>query len=224
MDFPRHAVRAGQAAQEIIVGVEALGGLALGAFDLGLLQLRRDRADHAGGDLILQIEDVRQSAIEVIGPQMRAGRSVDQLGGDAHPLRRLADSALDHVTHAKFPAHLLHIRGPSLVREARIAGDHEQPANVTERSDDVLDDAVCEVFLLRVVAHVLEGQNGDRRLVRKRRAGRTADEADEAVAAARHGNQVALPALVLVERLSQRRDLYLEVVLLDDLRRPDPRQ
>ena len=47
---------------------------------------------------------------------------------------------------------------------------------------------------------------------------------DEAVAAARHGNQVALSALPLVQCLPERRSLDLEVVLLDDLPRPDPRQ
>ena len=43
-----------------------------------------------------------------------------------------------------------------------------------------------------------------------------ASNADQAVAAARHGNQVALAAFVLVERLPERRHLDLEVVLLDD--------
>ena len=47
---------------------------------------------------------------------------------------------------------------------------------------------------------------------------------DEAVAAARHGHQVALPALFLVERLAERRDLDLEVVLFDDQPRPYPGQ
>ena len=50
------------------------------------------------------------------------------------------------------------------------------------------------------------------------------DKTDEAIAATRHGHQVALPAAVLVERLPQRRNLDLEVVLLDRQSRPDPRQ
>jgi len=139
-------------------------------------------------------------------------------------LRRLADAAFHHVTHAQFAADLLDVRRAPFVSEARIARDHEQPAHVTQCGDDVLDDAVREVLLLRVIAHVLEGQHGDRRLVRKRRTVRAASNPDEAVAAARHGNQVALPALLLVERLPERRNLDLQVVLLDDLPRPDPRQ
>ena len=72
--------------------------------------------------------------------------------------------------------------------------------------------------------HVLEGQHGDRRLVRKRGTGRTASNADEAVAPARHGNQVALPTLLLVECFPECGNLDLEVVLLDHLPRPDPCQ
>jgi hypothetical protein len=217
-------VRACHPAQEVVVGVEAPGRLALGAFDLRLLQLRRDRADHARRHLILQIEDVLETAVEVIGPQMRARRRVDELRGDAYALRRLADAAFHHVAHAQFAADLLDVRGVPFVSEARIARDHEQPTHVTQCGDDVLDDAVREVLLLRVIAHVLEGQHGDRRLVRKGRTVRAASNPDEAVAAARHGNQVALPALLLVERLPERRNLDLQVVLLDDLPRPDPRQ
>ncbi len=136
----------------------------------------------------------------------------------------LAHAALEHVAHAELAADLLHVDGPALVGEARVAGDHEQPADARQRGDDVLDDAVGEVLLLRVAAHVLERQHGDRRLVGKRRAVRAIDETDQAVAAPRHGDQMALPALVLVERLAERRDLHLEVVLLDHQPRPDPRQ
>ena len=75
------------AAQEVVVGVEALGRLALGALDLGLLEPRRDRADHARGHPVLQVEDVGELAVEPVGPQMRAGRRVDQLAGDAHAAR-----------------------------------------------------------------------------------------------------------------------------------------
>jgi hypothetical protein len=48
-----HLMRAGHPAQEVVVGVETLGGLALRPLDLGLLQFGRDRPDDARGDLIL---------------------------------------------------------------------------------------------------------------------------------------------------------------------------
>ena len=70
------------------------------------------------------------------------------------------------------------------------------------------------------------GRRGERafHLVRKRRTVRAAGNPDESVAAARHGNQVALSAFPLVQRLPERRSLDLEVVLLDDLPWPHPRQ
>ena len=48
----------------VVVGVEAFGRLALRAPDLRALQLRRDRANDAGGDLILQFEDIVEGAVE----------------------------------------------------------------------------------------------------------------------------------------------------------------
>jgi hypothetical protein len=47
-------------------------------------------------------------------------------------------------------------------------GDHEQPLEPRERGDDLLDHPVRKVFLLGVATHVLEGQDGDGRLVRER--------------------------------------------------------
>jgi hypothetical protein len=221
----RQPVNVRHPAQEIVVGVEALGRLARGPLDFGLLELRRDRADHARGHLILQIEDVFDAAVEMVGPQMRAGRNIDELRRDAHPLRQLAHAAFEHVAHAQLSTDLLHVHGPSLVGEARVARDHEQPADVTERGDDVLDHAVGEVVLPGVVAHVLEGQDGDRRLVRKRRLLMARiNEANEAIAAARHGNHVALPGCLFLQRLPQGRDLDLQVVFLDHDAGPDPRQ
>ena len=117
------------AAQKVVVGIEAFGRLALGPFDLGLLELRRDGADHARRHLVLQIEDVRQVAIEAVRPEMRAGRGIDELAGDAHPAARLAHAAFEHVADAELAPDLLHVHRPALVGEARIARDDEQPAH-----------------------------------------------------------------------------------------------
>src|SRR5438105_10502949 len=100
---------------------------------------------------------------------MRAGRCVDQLPGNAHPVTALAYRAFEHITNAEFTADALHIDCLALVGEARIAGDDEQPADARQRGDDLLDHAVDEIFLLRVAAHVLKWQDRDRRLVGERR-------------------------------------------------------
>ena len=79
--------------------------------------------------LVLKLEDVFERAVEAIGPEMRAGDRIDQLRGDAHPVAALAHRAFEHVAHAEFAADLLHVDGLPFVGEARIAGDHEQPAD-----------------------------------------------------------------------------------------------
>src|SRR3546814_14999765 len=62
----------------------------------------------------------------------------------------------------------------TLFRSARIAGDHEEPAQARERCDDVVGDAVGEKIPLQVTAEVGERQDGDggrvQGLRRRRRA------------------------------------------------------
>ena len=50
--------------------------------------------------------------------------------------------------------------------ERRIAGDDKELPKFGESGDDVFRDAVGEIFLFRVAAHVLERQHCNRRLVR----------------------------------------------------------
>ena len=120
------------------------------------------------GDLILQVENVVQRAVEPVGPEMRAGLRFDQLRGDAQAIARLAHAAFQHIAHAEFAPDLPDVDGPALVDEARIARDHEQPFDPRQAGDDVLDHAVGEIFLLRIAAHVLERQHRDRGLVGQR--------------------------------------------------------
>jgi hypothetical protein len=96
---------------------------------------------------------------------MCAALRVDQLRRDAYAAGRFAQRAFEHVSDTQFPADLFHIDGLAFARKARIARDHEEPADAAERSDDLLDHAVGEILLLRVATHVLERQHGDRRLV-----------------------------------------------------------
>src|SRR5262249_18514129 len=144
MALPSPRMKVGLPAQVIVISVEAPGRLALGALDLRLLQLRRNRADHASGHLILELENVLQRAVETVGPEMTAGGGIDELRRDSHAVCRLAHAALEHVADAELATDLLDVYGMALVREARVAGDHEQVAKAGQRRDDVLDDAVRE--------------------------------------------------------------------------------
>src|SRR5262249_54211279 len=139
-----------------------------GALDCDLLQFRRNRADHARGDLILQIEDIIERALEAIRPQVTASGGIDQLSGDAHAVRRLAYAAFEQIANTEFTTDLLRIESPPFEREAGITGNDEQPAHARQRGGDVLDDAVRKVFLLRIAAEVCERKHGNRRPVRNR--------------------------------------------------------
>ncbi len=102
---------------------------------------------------------------------MRSGRGIDELAGDPHPVRRLAYAAFEHVAHPQLAPDLLQIYGPTLVRETRIARDHEQPAHARQVGNNVLCHPIDEVFLLGIAAHVLERQHRDRGLIGQRRRG-----------------------------------------------------
>src|SRR5262249_44957813 len=133
----------------------------LGTLDLGLLQLRRDRPYDADSHLILQIENVLEIAFKALRPEMYACRGIHELTGDAHPARGFAHASFEDVAHAELTPDLLHVDRPALVSETRVSRDHEEPSHARERRDDLLDDAVCEIILLRVAAHVLEGKDCD---------------------------------------------------------------
>src|SRR6516164_5225710 len=107
---------------------------------------------------------------------MRAVDGVDQLRGDAYATARFAHRTFKHVADTQFAADPLHVGGLTFVDKARIARDDEEPADAGERGDDLLDHAVGEIFLPWIIAHVLERQYGDRRLVRKGEAGAASSE------------------------------------------------
>jgi hypothetical protein len=70
---------------------------------------------------------------------MCAGFRFDQLRSDPHPPTCFAHRAFQHVAHAEFAPDLFHINYLALVSDARIAGDHEQPADAGEGGDDLLE-------------------------------------------------------------------------------------
>jgi hypothetical protein len=78
---------------------------------------------------------------------MRAFCRVDQLRGDPHPPCRFAHRTFEDIADAELAADLLHIDGLASVSKSRIAGDHEQPVNARQRSDDLLDNAVVPEVL-----------------------------------------------------------------------------
>jgi hypothetical protein len=120
-----------------------------------------DRVDNLVSDFVLQFENVGQMPIVPVGPQVNAVAGVDQLGGYPDPIRCLTHTPLEHVAHAQLFCHFADINRFAFECEAGIAGDNEEPALLGQTGNDVFCEAVGEVILFRVTAHVLERQHGD---------------------------------------------------------------
>ncbi|HVE48426.1 MAG TPA: hypothetical protein VNG69_02270 [Casimicrobiaceae bacterium] len=133
--------------------------------DLGHSHARLDRSHYAFGDSILQVKNILEVALEPVRPDVYPGFGLDQLACDAHPIARSAKAALEHIANTELATDLFYIDHFVLIGEAGRACDDEECAHSRKCSDDVVDDAVGEVFLLRIAAQVRKGQHCDRRFV-----------------------------------------------------------
>src|SRR6185503_15137362 len=120
------------------------------------------------GNLILYREDIGNVAVVLLGPEVAAGVDIVELGRDAQPGTGFAHATLEHVANTEFVRDVLHKDRPALVDEGRVPRDHEEPAQLRQRGNDVLADPVGEIFLLGIAAHVGERKNGDRRTLGQR--------------------------------------------------------
>src|SRR6516225_4207463 len=93
---------------------------------------------------------------------MGAGGRIDKLAADAHPLPGPAHAALEDIADTKLAADLLWVDGFSFVGECGIASNDEKPAPFRQRSDDVLGNAVDEIFLLGIATDVVKREDCDR--------------------------------------------------------------
>lgn len=77
------------------------------------------------GHLVLNVEDVAQGALILLGPHVAVGRGIDQLSGDAHAIAACLDAALEDVAYAKIAPDFSHADRLALVGHDRVAGDDE---------------------------------------------------------------------------------------------------
>jgi hypothetical protein len=120
-------------------------------------QLNVERSRDAACNLVLQREEIPRVAIEPLGPQMRIGCGVNQLGVDADPVARPPDASFHHITHTQLAADLLCVDRVVPVGERGIARDHEHIRKSREIGCQILGDPVGEILLLRVVAEIGKG-------------------------------------------------------------------
>src|SRR5690348_5279892 len=96
---------------------------------------------------------------------MSAGFRLNQLRRDPDPRVYFAHRAFEHVAHTELLPDLFHIDRFSLVSEAGVSSDDEQPADAGERGGDLLDHAIREVFLVEIATEILKRHHGNRGLV-----------------------------------------------------------
>ena len=161
---------------------------------------------------------------------MGPGLRLDQLCGQPHSIAGPPHAALENIAAAQFACELPHINRLSFVNKARIASDDGEPLDPGKSGNDILYDAVGEIFLFRVTAHVGERKHGDtgfsdvhrRPAVRSSSSGlRPRLQTKQAVSAARNSDDEALFIRSFIERLSQVRDVDLDIAVLDDDTGPD---
>jgi hypothetical protein len=109
----------------------------------------------------LQRKEIAYRPIEALGPEMRVGFRVDQLGGNTDLAARAANTPLQYIAHTELAADLFCLDMLVFKCECRITGDHEAPRDARQIGRQVLGDPVCEILLLRVVVEVGEGQHDD---------------------------------------------------------------
>src|SRR6266851_9768843 len=119
-------------AQPGLVRLHVAGTASAQPLLLALRQRDRQRADDLLYHLVLRREDVREIAIEPLGPEMPAAAGINELRRDAHAIARLADAALKHKAHTQVAPNLLHLDRPALVGEGGVARDYEQARDLRE--------------------------------------------------------------------------------------------
>ena len=114
-------------------------------------------------DLVLHLQQIGPSGIELIRPKMRTAMGIDELGVDAHPVLVPPHRAFEHVANAEFLADLLGVDALALVGEGRVARDDETVADARQIRGEVFGYAVGEIILARIARKVREWKYNNRK-------------------------------------------------------------
>ena len=107
--------------------------------------------------LILQLEQVGDVFLEAVGPEMRAGVRIDELGVDAHAVLVALHRAFEHIAHAELLADILGVDVLALEGEGGVAGDHEAVADARQVGRQILRNAVGEIVLGGIAERLVKG-------------------------------------------------------------------
>ncbi len=162
-------------AAQVTVERSGTGRAAQAEFIRVLAQQRHlQAARHRGGDIRLHGQPVILAAIVTARPILKSGACIDQLRRNAQPRALPAHAAFQHRAHVQPPGDIAYCRRRSLERKRGHPRRHLQPADAAERIDQLLRQAIGEIRLARIAAHIIEWQHGHRmrwRIERRRIVG-----------------------------------------------------
>ena len=143
--------------QECIIG----GDVARTHLQFAHAQRDAQRIGDGPCDVLLDGKDVVQLTVVGFRPQVVAIVSLDQLGGDAHPVASLAHAAFQHMRDPELRGDVRDIPGVALEVERRGAAGHVQAPHLGELVEQLLRNAVGKILLVLFRTHVDEGQHSD---------------------------------------------------------------
>jgi hypothetical protein len=87
--------------------------------------------------------------------------AADELCRDPDARAGFADASFKDERNPELLRYLLNFHRFALVGECGVAGDDQQSGNFRQVGDDVLGNAITEIFLFGIAAHVVEGQDSN---------------------------------------------------------------
>ena len=160
-----HLVPLEEAHEIGVVRLEVFGVALDDRRPLSTQELHLEVFDDGEGDLVLDLEDVLETPVETLRPQVRAVPHIDELGSDAQPVAGLAHAPLDDGPDVQSTADLTHVLILALEGEGRGPRHHAQALHLGQGVDDLLGNTVAEELLLGIGRQIGERQHRHRRPV-----------------------------------------------------------
>src|SRR5580704_3247335 len=126
-------------------------------------QLEFQGFDDGLRDFILNSEHVGDFAVVALRPEVVSVPRLDQLGGYAEAIPEFAHATFQDIFHVQPLRDAADVLSLSNERERRGARRHQQTRYLHQRIEDVLGQAVAEVFIFLVAAEIGEREHRDRR-------------------------------------------------------------
>ena len=169
-----HLVQFKAALQIEVIGFEAAGmpldevwrGIRRPRAGTGLAgQAHLELVDDGLRDLVLDFKDVGHFAVIAFSPEIVPLSHVNKLHADADAVTRLAHAAFENARYAEGFTNLSHVLLHAFKYKCGCPCSYAQIFQVRQRVDDFFGQAIAEVFVLLVRAHVEKRQHGDGRRI-----------------------------------------------------------